>query len=203
MNSLAPARSGAHSFPMEPHGADGGATTGEVVIRCERPEDHVAIAEVVAAAFGSDAEARLVEAIRASPGAIPELALVAEVGGRVVGHVMISRATLVGDGGREGSVAMLSPLAVAPAAQRRGIGAALVGAVCTGADALGEPLVVLEGAPAYYGRFGFEHAAPLGITLPLPSWAPPEAAQVLRLRRYDPTLMGRVVYPPAFDEFAD
>ena len=39
-----------------------------LTIRAERPDDHDAIAAIVAAAFGSPAEARLVERIRASAG---------------------------------------------------------------------------------------------------------------------------------------
>ncbi len=172
-----------------------------VTIRPEQQADYRAIARVVARAFGSPAEATLVEAIRASPEYVAELALVALEGDRVVGHVMISGAVLVaGDGPRP--IAMLSPLAVEPSLQRRGIGAALVRAVTGRAEDRGDPLVILEGDPAYYGRFGFEHATPLGIDIHLPSWAPPEAAQVLRLPSYSPTLRGRVVYPPAFDQFA-
>jgi hypothetical protein len=48
-----------------------------------------------------------------------------------------------------------------------------------------EPLIVLEGSPGYYSRFGIEYAVPFGITIELPDWAPPEAVQVLRLSRYD------------------
>jgi putative acetyltransferase len=153
----------------------------------------------VARAFGSPAEAALVEAIRASPEYVPELALVALLDGRVVGHVMISGASLVGEGGQR-PIAMLSPLAVDPSYQRNGIGAALVRAVTERAEARGGDLVILEGDPAYYGRFGFEHATPLGILIDLPSWAPPEAAQVLRFATYEPSVRGRVVYPPAFDQ---
>ena len=80
-----------------------------------------------------------------------------------------------------------------------GIGAALVRSVTDLADRRGEPLVVLEGDPRYYSRFGFEPAATHGITLPLPDWAPTEAAQVLRLGHDDPRLRGTVVYPEAFD----
>ena len=71
------------------------------------------------------------------------------------------------------------------------------------AEAAGEPLVVLEGNPAFYGPLGFEPAAGYGIELPLPSWAPPEAAQVMRLRAYDAGVRGRVVYPAAFEEVAE
>ena len=174
----------------------------EVTIRPERTEDHAAIAEVVAAAFGSPAEVRLVEAIRASEFAIPELSLVAERDGRVVGHVMVSFAE-VRDRGRRRPIAILSPLAVAPAEQRRGIGSALVRAASTGAAERGEPVIVLEGSPEFYGRLGFEPAADHDLVLPLPSWARPDAAQVLRLSDDDPVPSGQVIYPPAFDAVAE
>jgi len=124
---------------------------------------------------------------------------VAEQEGDVVGHVMVSHVELaLGDARRP--IASLSPLAVEPGHQRAGIGSALVREVVQRADAHGEPLVVLEGSPRFYGRFGFEFAVPLGIHMDLPDWAPPEAAQVRRLVRYDSSFRGHVVYPPAFDE---
>jgi putative acetyltransferase len=173
-----------------------------VAIRPETADDAGAIHDVVAAAFGSEVEAQLVEAIRASPEYRPDLALVAVLDTAVVGHVMISGAALY-DGDRRHRVVTLSPLAVAPHAQRRGVGSALVHAVTDRADRAGEPLVLVEGDPGNYRRFGFEPAARYGIEFPLPSWAPPEAAQVLRLRAYDARIRGRVVYPPAFDGVVD
>lgn len=168
-------------------------------IRAERAEDYAAIAAVVAAAFGPSAPLvpQLVANIRASDNFVAEWSLVAEQDGVVVGHVLVSYVSLV-DGGAEHRVPSLSPLAVAPDHQRRGIGSALVRRVLEVVDAAGEPLVVLEGNPAYYGRFGFEHSAPHGIRIDLPHWAQPEAAQVARLRAYDAHIRGRVVYPPAF-----
>lgn len=177
--------------------------TAGPTIRAERPEDSAAIATVVEAAFGSPAEARLVEAIRASPEYLPDLALVAEADGHIVGHVMVSGALLVADDGAERRIVMLSPLAVQPALQRTGIGSALVREVVRRTDERGEPFVVLEGDPAYYGRFSFEPASAHGISLPIPSWAPPEAAQLVRLAADDPTWTGRVVYPAAFDPFVE
>lgn len=173
-----------------------------MLIRNEQPADHDAIADVVTAAFGSPVEARLVEAIRASPNYEPELSLVAELDGRVVGHVMISFASLR-EHEEERRIAMLSPLAVAPDHHTEGIGSALVREVTARADARGEPIVILEGSPTYYSRFGFEYSMLHNIEITLPSWAPPEAAQVLRLTNYDPSIRGRVVYPPAFDAVAD
>jgi putative acetyltransferase len=170
----------------------------DVTIRAERRDDYAAIDEVVEAAFGSPAEARLVQEIRTSALAIPELSLVAEQDRRVVGHVMVSFAEVV-DGAERRPIAMLSPLAVAPDQQRHGIGSMLVRTVTSRAAARGESVVVLEGSPAFYGRLGFEPAAAYGLTLPLPSWAPAEAAQVLRLTADASVPRGHVVYPPAFD----
>ncbi|MEY2453717.1 MAG: putative acetyltransferase [Acidimicrobiaceae bacterium] len=174
----------------------------DLVVRAEQPSDYAAIADVVEAAFTSPVEARLVEAIRASTNYIPELSLVAELDGRIVGHVMISF-TALRDGDIERWIPMLSPLAVAPDLHGQGIGSALVRESTALTDARGEPVVILEGSPVYYGRFGFEHSVACGIHIHLPSWAPPEAAQVLRLKSYDPSVRGEVVYPPAFDGVTD
>jgi putative acetyltransferase len=170
-----------------------------VLIRPEAAADHAAIAEVVTAAFGSPAEAVLVERIRASPAHHPAYALVAELDDRVVGHVMVSDVALRRAGGGERAILSLSPLAVSPDVHGRGIGSALVREVTRRVDADGHPLIVLEGSPAYYGRFGFEDSRAHGIHLHLPDWAPPEAGQVLRLAADDPAIRGEVVYPPAFD----
>ena len=144
-----------------------------VVIRPESDGDHDDIGRVVAAAFGSEVEARLVDRIRASPEYLAGMALVALVGDDVVGHVMVSQAVISSDDG-DRRISMLSPLAVLPGSQRRGIGGALVRAAIAAADARGEAMVVLEGSPHYYRRFGFEPADRYGITIHLPEWAPPE-----------------------------
>lgn len=172
-----------------------------MIVRPETTADHVAIAEVVAAAFGSDAEADLVARIRASDEYVPALALVAEREGRVVGHVMVSGARLLAADG-EHPIVMLSPLAVAPSEQGRGVGGTLVREVTRRAAELGHSFVVLEGSPAYYARFGFEPASRYGVVLPLPGWAPAEAAQLLPLPGFTADALhggGTVVYPPAFD----
>lgn len=160
------------------------------------------ITSIVEAAFGSAAHARLVDAIRASAHFVPELALVAELEGSIVGHVMVSFASLH-DGKAHRPIAMLSPLAVAPELWKRGIGSALVDEVTSRADRRGEPLVVLEGSPAFYGRRGFEPSARYGIHITVPSWAPPEAAQIRRLRNNDLSIRGRALYPPAFDDMSE
>lgn len=178
--------------------------TASLTIRPERlddPAEVAAIRAVVAAAFGGEREADLVDAIRRTPEYRPESSLVALRDGEVVGHVMISTAYLVDEasGERRHEVASLSPLAVDPQAQRQGVGTALIEAAVASAEEAGEPFVVLEGSPRFYGERGFEASAPLGVVFDLPEWAPPEAAQLRRLSAYDPSVRGRLVYSSAFD----
>src|SRR3989442_7248294 len=153
------------------------STPVDFTIRSEEPKDAAAISEIVTAAFGSPTQARLVEAIRGSANFVPELSLVAEVDQQVVGHVVVGHVMVshvwLHEGDTRHRVASLSPLAVAPDCQGRGIESELVRRVTARADDRGEPLVVLEGGPAFYGRLGFEHSEPLGIQIALPSWAPP------------------------------
>lgn len=114
---------------------------------------------------------------------------------------MVSTATIVGERG-ERPVALLAPLAVVAAWQRRGIGGDLVRAAAAAVSRSGGTCVVLEGDPGYYGQLGFVPAARFGLVMPLPDWAPVEAAQLLPLDGFDPddpTLRGTVRYGAAFD----
>jgi putative acetyltransferase len=163
-------------------------------IRQERQEDEQEISRVVEAAFGDASVADFTQAIRASAGYVPELALVAEEDGAIVGFTMLSQVALEG---RTDPLLTLTPLAVRPDRQRQGIGAALVRASIAAADGRGEPLVLVEGVPAYYPRFGFRSATELGLVRP-DERIPDDAWMALPLRAYDPALRGRVVYPPFF-----
>lgn len=163
-------------------------------IRAETAADYAAIAEVTAAAFGQPDEADLVEAIRASDEYVPELTLVAEEDGRIVGHVMFSYSALEGS---DTGLLQLSPLSVAPERQGSGIGSALTREALRLADERGEPLVLVLGHPSYYPRFGFRPASSLGLEAPNPEW-PDEAFMAVPLTAYDPALRGRVSFAPPF-----
>jgi SAM-dependent methyltransferase len=69
-------------------------------LRAEEPADRDAIAAVTAAAFGKQREARMVDAIRSSDAFVPELSLVAELAGEIVGHLMLSYVGLEGSARR-------------------------------------------------------------------------------------------------------
>jgi putative acetyltransferase len=170
---------------------------GGTSLRAERPEDLMAIRDVVGQAFAEqDVVPDLVDALRASPAWLDGLSFVAEVGGRVVGHVLLTRG-LLDARERLVDVLVLSPLAVLPVMQGQGIGGALVRHGLAAAEARGEPAVFLEGAPAYYGRFGFRPGGSLGFRRP--SLRIPEVAfQVATTSAYRPWMTGTLVYPDVF-----
>lgn len=171
------------------------------LVRREEAADTDVIRAVTAAAFARSGqppgaevpEARLVDELRAGPAWLPALSLVAvTAAGEVIGHVLGSR----GHVGAEPVVA-LGPLSVRPDHQRRGVGSALVHTVLGASDALGEPLVVLLGDPAYYSRFGFRPSADYGITPLQPKWG--RYLQVRALSGYRPSLRGTFAYAEPFD----
>ena len=96
-----------------------------ITIRPERPADIQHIHDVNTEAFGQENEAVLVDKIRAAPGFVSELSLVAECEGGVIGHILFSPVHI--DSGDIIKPALaLAPMAVRPDMQRTGIGSQLV-----------------------------------------------------------------------------
>ncbi len=166
-----------------------------LTLRAERPVDRSAVRAVVRTAFtGHGTEvADLVDLLRDSGRS--RVSLVAESDG-VVGHVMLS-VGWIDASERLVPALVLSPLAVAPLQQGRGIGAALVDAAVRAAGELAAPLVFLEGDPGYYSRLGFERASRHGLVRPSPR-IPDAACQVRLLAAHEPWMRGPLVYNDAF-----
>lgn len=163
-------------------------------IRLEQPEDADVIRQILVAAFGREAEARLVERLRASGSMVR--ALVAEEGGRLLGHVAFSRIAI---GEKSVTALALAPLAVMPAFQRLGIGSALVSAGLEQLRLGGHQRVIVVGDSAYYARFGFVPAAGFGLQCPFP--VPPEAFMAASLARNAfHGVSGMVAYGHEFDD---
>ncbi|MGE9985985.1 GNAT family N-acetyltransferase [Desulfovibrio sp. SGI.169] len=166
-----------------------------VTIRPESPEDFPAIHDLVRRAFARAQHAdgdehHLVDRLRRSREYIPQLSLVAEEDGRIVGHVMFSRLKV----GNAAALA-LAPLAVLPSRRGLGIGGALVRRGHELARALGWEFVILLGHAGYYARFGYQPASVFGLASPFD--APEEAFMAIRLGGTG-RLSGLVEYSPAF-----
>ncbi len=159
-------------------------------VRSEAPGDISAIREVNLASFPSDAESRLVDMLR--DGGHLSVSLVAQVDGRVVGHVAFSPVTTAaGDIG-----AGLGPVAVMPESRRAGIGSELIERGLAACASLGLGWAVVLGAPDFYSRFGFRPACDLGLTSEYSDG--PEFQAIDLIQGSVPVGAGLVRYAPEF-----
>lgn len=136
-----------------------------MLIRTTRQSDLPEVLEIHRQAFGQGAEANLVKDILADKTAQPTLSLLAEEGGRSLGHILFSALHL---SARDDATraALLAPLAVVPQDQGKGIGSRLVEDGLAELRRTGVELVFVLGDPAFYGRFGFEPAIPRELAAP-------------------------------------
>ncbi|MFK8022340.1 MAG: GNAT family N-acetyltransferase [Ilumatobacter sp.] len=168
-----------------------------MIIRRERHGDHDAVRGIHAAAFdrggGVPVEVGLLDALREDDGWLAHLSWVAEIDGRVVGHVVSTRAHV-----DDLCCVGLGPIGVAPEVQRVGVGSALVHVSIGAADASGEPLIALLGDPDYYSRFGFVASSELGVEAPDVAWG--VHFQALPLSAWTAEARGAFKYATPFDE---
>lgn len=102
----------------------------EIKIRPEQENDFQAVREVVELAFrnvedSDQSEPYLVERLRKTDAYIPELSLVAELNGEIIGHLMMSKVEIVSEDQSVISLG-LAPVSVVPKYQRIGVGSALI-----------------------------------------------------------------------------
>jgi putative acetyltransferase len=134
----------------------------KIVIRNETHSDVCAITEVTIAAFktleiSNHTEQFIIEALRAAKALT--VSLVAEMEGRVIGHIAFSPVT-ISDG--TPNWYGLGPVSVLPEHQRKGIGKALIKDGLTRLKDMNAQGCCLVGHPDYYRKFGFINVSGLG-----------------------------------------
>lgn len=166
------------------------------MIRPATRADHGAVDELLIAAFGPEEGGRIVPLVADLREGHARSEVVAEVEGAVVGHVLLSRSWL---DARERlvEVLVLSPLSVAPEAQGRGTGTALLDAARAEAARLRAPALFLEGDPGFYSARGWEPGERHGFTRPS-ARIPGPAFQVVVLEDHEPWMTGALVYCEPF-----
>jgi putative acetyltransferase len=160
-------------------------------------DEQQAILDVHRAAFDREDEARLVQQLcLAGRNRFERLA---EQDGQIVAHVLFSPVRIAQ--GDDGKVLGLAPMAVVPAWQRRGMGAALLRESLQALRSADFRAVVVLGDPAYYSRFGFAPASQQGL---IDTYGGGDAFMALALREGAlDGYRGQVDYAPEFANLTD
>lgn len=139
-----------------------------ITLRREEAADYCEVESLIREAFwnlhapGCN-EHYLAHILRTSSAFVPELDIVAEADGRIIGSIMYTRSHLLTDAGEQIDTLTFGPLAVLPSYQGQGIGGQLVRHSCALAREAGCPAIFIYGDPDYYRRFGFVPAETFGI----------------------------------------
>ena len=175
----------------------------KINIRQEQPTDYEAVFNLIEKAFANEQssdhrEHFLVERLRKSEDFVPELSLVAEVEGDVVGHILLTKILVKNEQQPSESLA-LAPVAVHPKFQRNGIGGALIRQAHERAKEMSFRSIILLGHEDYYPRFGYKRADEFGIKLPFD--VPKENCLAIELTKDGlDGVAGTVEYPKEFNE---
>lgn len=102
--------------------------------------------------------------LRVSNSYVPVLDLIAILDGKIVGHIISTKATVIDPQNNSNEVLCVGPLSVLPELQGQGFGSKLIRESIRIASGLGYRGMILYGNPDYYHRFGFKNAEVHGIT---------------------------------------
>lgn len=139
-----------------------------IIIRRETPADYRAAEALTREAFWNVyrpgcTEHYVLHCYRSSPDFVPELDLIMERGGELIGQIMYVRSHIDCDDGRTLPIMTFGPISIAPAYKRQGCGKRLLDASMQQAKALGAGALAITGNIDFYGRSGFVPAKSLNI----------------------------------------
>lgn len=174
-----------------------------MIIRQEESCDFDSVFDLIEKAFKDEKfsdhkEQFLVERLRNSKAFIPELSIVAEIEGKIVGHILVTKLKIKNTTSEFKSLA-LAPVSVLPEFQGKEIGSKLIIESHKKAKELGYKSIVLLGHEKYYPKFGYKQADKYGIELPFE--VPKENCMVIELVKEGlKGVNGIVEYPKEFNE---
>lgn len=139
-----------------------------LTIRPETENDYRAVENLTREAFWNVyrpgcSEHYVLHTYRSDPDFVPELDLVMEKDGVLIGHVMFVRAEIEVDGGGVLPIMTFGPISIHPDLQRKGYGRILLNYALEKAANMGVGAVCMEGNIAFYGTCGFSVASTHGI----------------------------------------
>ncbi len=138
------------------------------IIRNETPADHRAVENLTREAFWNVyrpgcMEHYLVHTFRGDCSFVPELDLVLELDGEIIGHIVYVRSSITADDGRVIPTMTFGPISIAPEYQRKGYGKKLLEHSMEKARELGAGALAITGNIAFYGKSGFVTGKSCGV----------------------------------------
>ena len=138
------------------------------IIRLEKKEDHREVEELVRESFWNVyrpgcSEHYVIHVLRDDPAFVPQLDLVMEKDGRIIGQNMFMKTVIEADDGRTIGVLTMGPICITPELKRKGFGKILLDYSLEKAAELGFGAVLFEGNILFYGKSGFDYARKFGI----------------------------------------
>lgn len=132
----------------------------DMTIRIETPADYAATENLTREAFWNVyrpgcLEHYVLHRFRGKAGFVPELNLVMELDGKLIGHVMYVRSEIHADDGRSIPVMTFGPISIDPEYKRQGYGTILLRESMRRAELLGAGALAIEGNIGFYGKSGF------------------------------------------------
>ena len=139
-----------------------------MTIRMEEPKDYREVENLTREAFWNKyhpgcMEHYVLHCYRDRPEFVKELDYVAEEDGKIIAHIMYSRAQITTDDGQTVPVMIFGPVSVLPEKQGRGYGSRLIRYTLELAEKMDCGAVAITGDPEYYHRFGFASGSALGV----------------------------------------
>ena len=137
-------------------------------IRLEKQEEHREVENLVRESFWNVyrpgcLEHYVLNQLRKDPAFIPELDLVMELDGKIIGQNMFMKAEIAADDGRSIPIMTMGPICITPELKRKGYGKILLDASLEKAAGLGYGAICMEGNIDFYGKSGFRLASEFGI----------------------------------------
>ena len=139
-----------------------------MMIRLERPADYREVELLTRETFWNVyrpgcTEHFVLNRFRSNPDFIPELDFVMEEDGRIIGHVMFTKAELVLTDGTRKPSWTFGPISIHPDYKRKGYGQKLLNYALAKAREMGVGFLCMEGNIDFYKHAGFDLACKLGI----------------------------------------
>ncbi len=139
-------------------------------IRKEEESDYERVEKITRQAFWNlyvlgCVEHYLVHVMRSHQDFFPELDLVIEVDGQVIGNIMYTKAKLMDESGEEKDILTFGPVCILPEYQRKGYGKKLMEYSFEKAAALGYDVIVIFGNPGNYVGRGFKSCKKYNVCL--------------------------------------